>query len=141
MANYYSTSRSNYFAVTDEEKFKDIMSRVTNDISFWDVRYDDGTVKFAFGGYDTISDFWYNDEDGECCDGSEDEFFEELGAILPDGEACIYMFAGSEKLRYVDGGAFVVTNSGYEYVSLNEMALSKAREILRDPEWTTKSSY
>lgn len=69
------------------------------------------------------------------------DFLYGLQKLLPDGEAMIFMESGEEKLRYVTGYATVVTNKGIEYLSLTDLALKTAREMLGDPDFDTRMEY
>ena len=54
MANYVARTRSNYFLVTDEEKYRNIRRglRCSDDeVLFWDETRADGQLRHAFGGY------------------------------------------------------------------------------------------
>lgn len=67
MANYESCTRTNYFAVTDEEKLNDIVAHIKWDGGELDF-LDKENGKWVFGGYGSISgldfnDIKFNDED------------------------------------------------------------------------------
>lgn len=50
MANYECTYRTNYFCVTDEEKYKKLISKISGDY-FEDFTEDDTPDLHGFGGY------------------------------------------------------------------------------------------
>lgn len=57
MANYISTSRTNYFQVTDEEKYMEIrkgLYGLEDTVMFWDEVRSDGKYRHSFGCYSTI---------------------------------------------------------------------------------------
>ena len=125
MANYMSTTRTNYFKVTDEEKYEKLFSMLCSEDNIRDFteKREDG-IYHGFGAYGDIS--CYNEE----LDEFTDEFYDGLKDILPDGEAFIMISSGYEKLRYVSGFATIVTNDGIEVISLEEAAKKKAGEML-----------
>ena len=144
MANYYCASRTNYFRVTDEKRYKELMSHLcAEDLhDFTETR--DGVTYHGFGSYGSI--YYSADDDNENefpCDQENDMdyFFDELAKILPENEAFILLEGGHEKLRYVSGWALVVTRKGHRYISLENAAMAAARELLNDPEFTTQCSY
>ena len=60
MANYESCTRTNYFAVTDEEKLKNIVAHIKwggGELDFLDKE----NGKWGFGGYGSISGLYFND--------------------------------------------------------------------------------
>ena len=110
MANWYGTSRSNYFHVKDKE-------------AFWQFVVDTGVKAFTDdqGRYavaaDSENDGYWPSSIFKCHeDGTEDyediDFEDELAPHLADGEVAVLMTAGAEKLRYVTGYAIAVKNDG-----------------------------
>lgn len=66
MANYVSAQRTNYFKVTDEEKYAELMSRVRGDediLHLW-TEEKDGTIFHAFGCESSMS-YYPENEDGK----------------------------------------------------------------------------
>lgn len=108
MANWYGASRSNYFKVKDVAAFKEAMSNY--EVNVWDAD-DEG---FALGAAT---------EDGSwpSYDSANDEYIDFEDVVAPhlaDGEVCVFMSAGHEKLRYITGNAIAFINTG-EYVALS----------------------
>ncbi len=123
MANYECTVRTNYFRVTDEERYQELFGSLYSgcDIEDFTKTAEDGTLYHGFGAYDCIG------VDGE----DLDDFYEEIQKILPEDEAFILVEAGHEKLRYVVGYVIVVTKKGgIVYKSLDDVALEVARQTL-----------
>lgn len=120
MANYECACRTSYFRVTDEEKYAEMFSRLSGegDIKDFTEKDEHGDVWHAFGCYGSI---YVEDEDGE---ESPDisNWFEELSKIVREGDACVYMEAGYEKLCYVMGDLIVAMHGCVEYNSLECMA-------------------
>ena len=69
-----------------------------------------------------------------------DFFLEELQKILPAKEAFMLFKSGHEKLKYVDGYCTVCTKNDIATVSLEALALNKAKELLGE-DYTTQTSY
>lgn len=137
MANYIETARTNYFRVTDEKRYQELFGNLTSEDEIHDFTKtnENGILWHAFGSYGFID--YTTDED----DLDRDKFFEELQKILPDNEAFIFMASGYEKLRYVTGYSIIVTNKDIQYVDIEYDAIKKARAMLHDPNWKTKTDF
>jgi hypothetical protein len=110
MANYYASARSNYFKVKDHEAFKQALAPFDVQI----IEDERGVVIFSNSDEGWS---WWNSETDEDTYGSE-----VISPHLADGEVCILMEAGAEKLRYISGYAVAFTNEGREVsVSLNDI--------------------
>ena len=135
MANYECTYRTNYFRVTDEEKYKEIMEKLRKGSNYlMDFTTKDGT--HGFGGEGGLG---YYDEETD--DWDPDYWMEELKDILHPEDACILMESGNEKLRYVVGYAMIITSKEVKCINLREEAMKVARELLGDPNWDTQLEY
>lgn len=163
MANYECVLRSNYFHVKDEESFRAFMNTVSGeDIHLWEEKDErDGSTLFGFGCYGSIygvsAEEVEEDEDVEDEEDDEDIEYEEnededeenpytlflkgLQEHIADNDAVIICEAGNEKLRYVTGFATVITSDGIETISIDELAISKAREMLNNKDFNTKMDY
>lgn len=135
MANYNGASRTNYFRVTDEEKYDELFNNLTAEFGIEDFTKNvDGVIWHGFGAYSSI-DYLYKDDSEEYDEDEDyeynfDMFLEELQKILPDNEAFIYMESGHEKLRYVGGSAIICTNKECKSVDLTYFAITTAKEML-----------
>lgn len=133
MADYLSWTRSNVFKVTDKEKFIDVINNLESDgiIEFREHDGDkEGETKVQFMVDGTLSG--YETENGDF------EFIpviEDIQTLLPDGEVCVIIEAGHEKLRYVDASVLVITNETYFSKGLVEYAQEKSREMLRNNDY------
>lgn len=137
MANYECVSRTNYFHVKDAELFRKFMDTViADDIHLWEEKDSNSNIVFAFGCEGTI--YGIPDENGNS---SLNLFFEELQKHITDNDAVIFTEAGHEKLRYVAGYASIITGTDIQHVNLDDMALSKAREMLGNPGFSTQMDY
>ena len=150
MADYYAKTCTNYFSVTDENKFRKLMS-------------------VCEGNGDSIEVYECCDEPDKkmfcfCCDGSilglpapledisndfdfmnyvscEDEhdfdiFCNELQKLLAADDAIIITEVGSEKLRYLVGVSTIITNKEIRIVNLHAKAIEVAREMLGNDNYT-----
>ena len=142
MANYISNTRTNYFHVTNIEKFKDLIAHCTGEgeVFIFEEKDSEGEFQFAFGVYGAFCGYDTGNEADEP-DDQFNEFAVKLQALLRPDDACIIYNAGSEKLRYVGGVATIITRDKIDSVSLVKAATQKTRELLDDPAWETKSDY
>ena len=102
MANWYGTTRSNYFKVKDDDAFSTFMED-------WDEMNIELTTDgwLLTGGDDNGGlQEWREDDDGK-----EYYFLKDFSRHLADGEIAIIMSAGAEKLRYVTGRSIAITNA------------------------------
>lgn len=136
MANYYCTCRTNYFKVTDEDKYKELFENLEAEdiIEDFTEETEDGTILHGFGCYASID---YPSKEDEY---DFDEFIKGIQSILPDDEAFMFFESGHEKLRYVVGYCTVVTNKEIRYMSLDNWAKTQAKEILGE-DFTTSTTY
>lgn len=145
MANYTCAQRTNYFKVTDEQKYSELMSKVRgNEDSIHLLNHEtgDGTILHAFACDSSMSYYPDNEDGTEAEDPVEwEEFCEELSKLLPEGEAVILLEVGKEKLRYLSGYAEIITKNGTEFVDLTMAAFEKARKLLGNDSWSTRIEY
>jgi len=133
MANYYATARSNYFAVKDEQAFRDWAALLGLTILEPDLRATTANGVRRFGlcpGYDSDPGSWptslYNDTTGE---DDDIDFSDQLSAHLADDEVAILMEIGNEKLRYLNGWAEAVNSKGETVVVTLESIYESARTL------------
>ena len=137
MANYVSTTRTNYFHVKDAEAFRAFMDNVSGDnLELLDEKDDKGDTVFAFGCEGSI--YGIQNEDGN---DDYDLFIENLQEYIADNDAVILTETGHEKLHYVTGLATVITSKDIQFLNLDEYALTKAKEMLNNQDFTTKMDY
>jgi hypothetical protein len=141
MANYNSKCRTNYFAVTDFEKFKDIVNHLSgeDEVVFYEHETDKG--KYMFYCECNLIGYIENPDDDDSDDDATGRMIEELQKILPDGEVIILTVSGNEKMRYIHCAATIISNAAVKYVSLSDVALATARDILGNPGFTTEMDY
>lgn len=124
MANYEATVRSNYFHVTDEEKFHQIFEQIQKK-NFEIELFTGSDHTYGFGSYSDVD---------------MDDIFE-LQDIIPDDDCIIVMGSGHEKLKYVDGIGYVITKERIESLSIMSWVQQKAKELMQDPDYTTQIDY
>lgn len=126
MANVESTTRTNLFHVTDEERYQELFGGIIGeDVYDLSKALPDGTLIHGFGAYNGV-DYQENEE----AEYDFDTFLKELQKILPDNEVFVYITAGNEKLRSVFGAACVVTNREIRWMNLEQWASDAARNML-----------
>lgn len=137
MANYVSVERTNYFHVKDAEAFRAFMDTVSgDDIHLYEKVDGNGNPVFAFGCEGSIYGIQNEDEKDDY-----DLFITNLQEYIADNDAVILTETGHEKLCYVSGYAAIITGSDIQHVNLDDMALSKAREMLGNPGFSTQMDY
>ena len=136
MANYYEMTRTNYFKITDSDKFKEICEEITSESGVeFDVTEKDGKL---YGCISCESIIMLNDED-ESVD--VESFYKKLQTVLEEDDAIIFTSIGHEKLRYLVGMIIVITKDDIQYINLEDKAMELARTMLKNPEWNTVNSY
>lgn len=138
MANYVSAQRSNYFRVTDNKAFENLMQHLSgeDELQLWAKEFN-GVTHYAFGTYGTLSYYPHGfDEDSEPADW--DEFEKELSKLLPDGEAVVIQEVGHENLRSLTGFASIITNRGIRGIDLTREAIRIAEELVGNPDYSTQ---
>lgn len=139
MANYMSTSRTNYFRVTDEKRYEELFANLCAEDTIHDfTKEKDGILYHGFGTYGSVEYIEENEE--EDCEYDFNGFLLELQKILPEDEAFMYFESGYEKLRYVTGFSIVVTSKEIVSESIDNWAMTKAKELL-GKDFTTETTY
>lgn len=114
MANYYSQGRTNYFRVTDGEKFEQEIERLREGVgSPIEIVKEDGRYALLFE--EGTPTYFYNEETGESDDVNMEGLIREY---LADGSVCIMQEVGAEKLRFLDGWSIAFNNKGDRKVVL-----------------------
>lgn len=141
MKNFEATSRTNYFRVTDEERYDEIFTNlVFGEAPVIDLtKIIDGKKYHAFGSCSSINN--YHEEEDEDPIYPFDIFVEEIQKILPEDEAFIYMEAGSQDIATVCGNSIVVTKKAIECINLSDFAIKSARRLLGNEEFTTDIEF
>ena len=121
MSNFNGTARSNYFRVKDEGAFEAAMAALP-DIKVW-TKESDGALRYAVSSDNGDTGCWPSCKYDEVGEDEEIDMPDEIKPHLMDGEVCVLMEAGAEKLRYVSGWAVAFDNTDREVVgvSLNDI--------------------
>lgn len=140
MANYNCITRTNYFHVTDEEKYKKLFACLSgeDEVYAFDKKINDKEKVFGFGCYGNIS---YTPENKEDPDDDLDNFYKELQKILPENEAFVRIEIGYEKLRYLIAYADIVTSKKITYTDLNEETVNTVRNLINKKDWHLNITY
>ena len=147
MADYYASTRTNYFAVTDEDKFRQVMAKCVGSGDSVEVFEQHckstGVTLFCFGCQSTISGLRVaTDEDDDSWDDCDiDAFYEALQGLVVEGDAIIITEVGYEKLRYLAGISTIITHSEIRVVNLRDKALNEARAMLGNSDYDTQMEY
>jgi hypothetical protein len=158
MANYYGKTRTNYFSVTDEVKFREIIAACKaseDEVHSIDNEKEGDERKVGFYCDGSIQGLPYKLVDDEPVvtfdeDDAEEDldneisgnfFYDALQELLVDGDAIIVTEVGSEKMRYLLGCCLVITKNDMQHVDLGAKALKLARNMLGNPGFTTQNEY
>lgn len=143
MANYCCITRTNYFHVKDPDAFCEFMKRVIaeDSVDVWEEKDSDGSPVFGFGCYGSIFGVNMQPNNDDDCECDWEEFVHGLSDHVADDDAVIIMESGNEKMRYIVGSASVVTSTDYEYMDIASLAVKKASQMLKNPDWRTQIDY
>ena len=137
MSNYESVTRSNYFHVKDEDAFSKFMDTVSgDDIHCWSDKDEDGNTLHAFGCDGSIYGVPNGAEDDDF-----DLFLSELQKHIAPEDAVILIQSGHEKLSYVNGYVTIITTDDIRTISIDDFALTKAKEMLKNQEYSTRLDH
>jgi hypothetical protein len=140
MANYNALTRTNYFSVTDEAKFNEIIASCRTDVGGLQVLEPSfGSRRFGFGCYGIIYGIPPNQDVEE--EGDLYAFYDALQSVLVDSDAIIITEIGYEKLRYLVGYCTVITKRKIKLVDLHDTAVELARDMLENPKFITQMDY
>jgi hypothetical protein len=113
MANYIAQGRTNYFAVKDEQAFREDIAKCY--VELIERKTEGGQTLFGFldnGEGEGIDWFaWQADDDTDEAEFTWGDFFKKH---LADGWVAIITNIGSEKMRFLTGEATAYNNKGEE---------------------------
>lgn len=138
MANYYGQARTNYFEVKDAEAFVEEMKNYPVEV----ITKEEGE-KTLYGFMDANHDgagLSWSTWDDEADDEIEINWIEIIRKHVAPGWSAILMEVGSEKYRYLNAYALIVTESGYKEINLEDFAHDIAYKEL-GAEKVTSVSY
>lgn len=167
MANIISKIRTNYFGVTDVDKFIAILNccdsedgelhYVTEDDSITTAdnseRSDGRNTKYTLISEGDIAGIRIptGQCDGECnkcfeydeCyeyETSFDAFLEALQSVLAPNDAIIMMGLSYEKMVHLNAWSIVITPDAISDFDLEDISLAEARRLLNNRHWNTKTT-
>lgn len=146
MANSHTKFRTNYIKFTDKnalDAYKEaVENAVVNDdpLTIHTREYTDH-YEIMFGAYSGLLGYPVDADNTDCDEYDYDVFIKTLQRLLPENEALIITTIGDEKLKYVYGNCDIITKNDWVIMNLCDIALDKARDMLKDPEWTTNNDY
>lgn len=112
MANWYGSSRSNYFKVKDVAAFKEWATSLS--LVVWPQEGEHGEVgTFAISPSDSTDGYWPSERWTETEDEGnleEIDFVAELSKHLAEDSIAVLQQIGAEKLRYLTGWALAVNH-------------------------------
>jgi hypothetical protein len=129
-------TRTNYFRVDDETKFKDIISKTSTyegDIDIWSKDIE-GQKYFAFG---TTSDI-FGFKKYVCEEHFEydlDSFLEALQEVVNPNDAIIIVGNGYERPEYLFGHTTIITKDDIKYSNIWNDAIDNAKLMLGNKEY------
>jgi len=135
MANWYGSSRSNYFRVKDRDAF--LQSTERRGLGVF--KNENNPDYFAIYSADNDSGSWpsYDLESD-----TEIDLVAELAQHLPKGQVAVLMEVGAEKLRYLTGVAIAVNPKGRVIDLTLGYIYRKAARTFRIPEsQITRAEY
>ena len=141
MANYYGMTRTNYFAVTDADRFKEIVGKLDGEGEIGYYEHEDDKGKFMFYCECNLNGYIEDEDDEDSWDNAWDNMVRQLQTILPKGEAIIITDVGNEKMRYLTARSLIITANSTTCVDLGEVALAEAARALGNPGYTTQMDY
>ncbi len=116
MANYLSSSRTNFFAVKSSAAFTEAMDKLEVDFCAGE----EANTYCLLGDGEGCWPRWVEDE--ETGEDTELDFIGLVAEHLADGHVAVFMEAGAEKLRYIIGTAVAINNKGETAeISLNDI--------------------
>lgn len=133
MKNYKCVAKTNFFRVTDEEKYQELILRLSSIHDFMNTmvaiedlsKEKDGVLYHCFGTYTPLK--FLDEED---CELGFGVFVSELQQILPKDEVFSYMVLGHEEFNHVDGHVLIAMDEKVVTKTLSQIAKETARKML-----------
>lgn len=140
MANYTAKFLTNYFSVTDDEKFKNLVAlcQADDEIEIYEKQQPNGSVKYGIGCEKNIHGI---PEEGEEYAESIGFFYKSLQELIPSDDAVIITEIGNEKLNYFVACCIVITRGEIKSIDARSEAVKLAADMLKNPNFTTELDY
>lgn len=107
-----------------------------DDMHCWSDKDEGGNTVHTFGCYGSIYGVPNGTEDNDF-----DLFLSGLQKHIAPEDAVILMESGHEKLLYVTGYATIITSDDIRTISIDDFAMTKAKEMLKNQEYSTKLDH
>jgi hypothetical protein len=137
MADYYGKSRTNYFKVKNLANIAELAEKLGCDLVINPDMTERVVEKLPDGRFKikprkTV--VLLSDEDLDTFYDEETEDYEDttkaLQEMLCDGEVCVITHVGSEKYRYFDANAYIITKNDIKFVPLfSDLVCTKLEKI------------
>ena len=137
MSTYYTWTKTNWFRVSDENKFKDIL----NNLSIFSETDD----KIIHNSYKDNDGYYHHrlmcygellgkyDQDNEEYEDIETALYKPLQELLPsNSDVFVLKYVGVEKLRSVDSGYTIVTKHDIVYNNIDRVIDKNVSELIGD---------
>ena len=142
MANYNTKTRTNYFTVTDEDRYTELFGMLHSEDYIEDfTETKDEKILHGFGSYGDIDCYPYGYEEDGDNESDYDYFLKEIQKILPENEVFAITTIGNEKLCCVDAFVCMVSKDDIKSMDTNTWIEQTAKEMTHIPEFTTKYTY
>lgn len=143
MADYIGRCRTNYFHVTDEAKFREIIGKLGVDETptIETEKDENGSDMFMFLSGEPVCGYPLYDGDDELAECDWDSFVSDLQSVLAENDACIITEIGYEKFRYLVACADVITKNDTKHLDLNKLSVKEAADMLSVDEFDTRMDY
>lgn len=130
MANWYGASRTNYFEVTDEQRYQELFNRLKGTESeiedFTEIVQ--GKTLHGFGSYGDI--YYQIQGDNDSYEVGMVGFAQWISEILTPKSVFVYTCVGNEKLRYLTGSCIMAFPNGRIMINdVNEFAQRAAKQF------------
>lgn len=137
MADWYGAARSNYFKVKDRELFDQWIGQYEVTV-IQNGEYVGWLSTTDKGGIPTR----WPDDINAGDDEQEISITAEIGNHLADGQVCIILEIGNEKMRYLTGAAIAICADGHrEEINLDSIYEMAADHYGIDPSSITRAEY
>lgn len=136
-------TRTNYFAVTDKEAFREMITQLTTSEGEPVAMMENHTgSQVAFCCEDLIIGLKNTDSaEEEYEDELETRMIHRIQELLVPGHACIISDICWDNLRTVNGGALIITKDNYQGFNMNDFALNLAKNMLGDQNYCPSMTY
>lgn len=148
-------TRTNYVHITDEERFREIVRNCSTETceEVTVITHTDAAGNKVFGFQVAAPLLGYIvDKTGSIVKLTEQQadgvyemnfnaFIADLQSVIAPDDALVIMWIGSNNLKMLNGGVYIITHDAIQSHSLENMALATAKHMLGNNEWHTQMYY